>query len=181
MKKHVGIMTSDFILFNKIRLLLRDSAVVSAIAPTDATEGYDLVLADQRCCADIPTGAVTIGEGGTLPFAFKHDDLLNLVDKKETTPDALTISASSHSVYLSGEVIKLTEVEFKLLDAILSADGYISKQELLGTVWGDSCDEGIVNVYVYYLRRKLEKDGRRVIISSRNEGYKIDEKYRRAN
>ena len=70
-------------------------------------------------------------------------------------------------------------MEYKLLDVILSADGYVSKDAILRTVWGNGYDEGVVNVYIYYLRRKLEKDGRRVIISSRNEGYKIDEKYRR--
>ena len=181
MKKHVGIITSDFILYNKIRLLLRECAAVNIIAAEDTAEGYDLILADLRCKADAPADAVTLGVGGTLPLSFRHEELLSLVNGSEKKADAITLSASTHSAYLSGEIIKLTEVEYKLLDVILSADGYVSKQELLDTVWGDGYDEGVVNVYVYYLRRKLEKDGKRVIISSRNEGYKINEKYRRAD
>ena len=181
MKKHVGIITSDFILYNKIRLLLRECAAVNIIAPEDTAEGYDMVLADLRCEADVPTDAVTIGEGGILPFSFRHEQLLSLIDGSEKKSDVITLSASTQSAYFSGDIIKLTEVEYKLLQVILSANGYVSKQELLDMVWGDGYDEGVVNVYVYYLRRKLEKDGKRVIISSRNEGYKINETYRRAD
>lgn len=179
MKKHVGIITSDFILYNKIRLLLRDSALVTLIAQGDATDGYDLIIADTRSGVSAPESAVTIGEGGTLPYSFRHEELLPLINGSEKKADVLTLSASTQSAYLFGEAIKLTDVEYKLLDVILSADGYVSKDAILRTVWGNGYDEGVVNVYIYYLRRKLEKDGRRVIISSRNEGYKIDEKYRR--
>ena len=38
-------------------------------------------------------------------------------------------------------------------------------------------DEGVLNVYVHYLREKLERGGEKIIISSRGLGYKIDEKY----
>jgi DNA-binding response OmpR family regulator len=34
----------------------------------------------------------------------------------------------------------------------------------------------VLNVYVHYLREKLE-DGKKIIISSRKLGYKIDERY----
>ena len=179
MKKHVGIVTSDFILYNKIRLLLRDSALATLIAKGDATEGYDLIIVDTHSDVSIPENAITIGDGGILPSSFRHEDLLAIINGNEKKADVITLSASSQSAYLSGEAIKLTDVEYKLLDVIVSADGYVSKTEILHTVWGDGYDEGVVNVYVYYLRKKLEKDGRRVIISSRNEGYKIDEKYRR--
>lgn len=179
MKKHVGIITSDFILYNKIRLLLRESALVNLLAPGDASEGYDLIIADTRSGLITPENAITIGDGGALPYSFRHEELLAIINGSEKKADALTLSASTQSAYLSGEAIKLTDVEYKLLDVIVSADGYVSKEEILRTVWGDGYDLGVVNVYIYYLRKKLEKDGRRVIISSRNEGYKIDEKYRR--
>ena len=34
-----------------------------------------------------------------------------------------------------------------------------------------------MNVYIHYLREKLEADGEKIILSSRSHGYKIDEKY----
>ena len=40
-----------------------------------------------------------------------------------------------------------------------------------------AADEKTVNVYIHYLREKLESGGEKIIISSRNMGYKIDSKY----
>jgi two-component system OmpR family response regulator len=106
--------------------------------------------------------------------------MLALLTETDGGPDAsLSLSDDGRHAYIFGEKIKLTEVEYKLLEVILKADGFVSKEQILDTVWGDGYDLGVVNVYVHYLRRKLEKGGNKVIISSRNEGYRIDEKYRR--
>ncbi len=54
----------------------------------------------------------------------------------------------------------LTAREFRLLEALLVADGSaVSKQELLGRVWGTDFpgSPNIVEVYVRYLRRKLDE------------------------
>ena len=45
------------------------------------------------------------------------------------------------------------------------------------TVWGDGADGGVLNVYIHYLREKLEAGGEKIILSSRKQGYKIVEKY----
>jgi DNA-binding response OmpR family regulator len=37
--------------------------------------------------------------------------------------------------------------------------------------------EGLINVYVHYLREKLEVGGEKIINSSRKNGYAIDEKF----
>lgn len=179
MKKHVGIITADTVLYNKIRLLLRETATVTLADVKDEIDSYDLLLADVRAAGYDVAGAVLIGEGGRLPLLFKHEDLCNILDESGRADHTITLSAKDHTAYVFGDAVRLTEVEFKLLEVILSADGYVTKQELLRTVWGDGYDEGVVNVYVHYLRRKLERDGQKVIISSRNEGYKISEKYRR--
>lgn len=179
MKKHVGIITNDSILLTKIKLLLREVANVSVADHGDSADMYDALLVDRRSIEMEKPGAVILGEGGALPLSFRHEQLLHLISSGKGESDGITLFPATHEVYLSGESTKLTDVEYKLLDVILSADGFISKQEILRTVWGDGYDEGVVNVYVHYLRKKLEKDGTKVIISSRNEGYKIDEKYRR--
>lgn len=179
MKKQIGLITNDRVLYGKIRLLLRELASVALIGEGDAREGYDLLIADLREADGLIADCVTLGDGGTLPLSFRHEDLISLLNASEKKGECITLSSSTQSAYISGEAIKLTEVEFKLLEVILSSDGYVSKQEILRTVWGEGYDEGVVNVYVHYLRKKLESDGRRVIISSRGEGYKIDEKYRR--
>ena len=74
--------------------------------------------------------------------------------------------------------ISLTEVEGKLLVELLKAEEFVSRNSLLKSVWGANNDSGVINVYIHYLREKLEKSGEKIIISSRKYGYKISEKYK---
>ena len=53
---------------------------------------------------------------------------------------------------------------------------YVSREELRLGVWDEDTDSGVVNVYIHYLRQKLER-GEKIINTSRSLGYKIDEKY----
>ena len=182
MKKRVGVITGDTNLYNKIRLLLRNEASVTLLNDGYDVELCDLVFNDLRSDVTLDTACVEIGEGGDLPLPFRHEDILDAVSdagNKET--GALTLSGDGKHAYLFGEAIKLTEVEYRLLERLLDEDGFVSREELLSSVWGDGFDGGVVNVYVCYLRRKLEKSGNKVIIASRGEGYKIDEKYRRTS
>ena len=178
MKKHVGVITSDLILYNKIRLLLRDTANVTLAAAEEGADRYDVLFCDVESTGT-KAGAIMIGDGCSIPRAFRHEELLDALEHSGEPEACISLSATSNEAYVLGETIKLTEVEYKLLDVILASDGFVSKEALLKSVWGEGYDLGVVNVYVHYLRRKLEKDGKKVIISSRNEGYKISENYRR--
>ena len=67
---------------------------------------------------------------------------------------------------------------FSLFNLLYSRKGeFVSRDEILALVWNGKADKGILNVYVHYLREKLEKNGEKIILSSRNYGYKINEKY----
>ena len=114
-----------------------------------------------------------------LPFL--HADVLAIVERAEqNNNEKIILVEDDRHALLFGEKIKLTEVEYKLLFELLSAKGeYVSRESLLKRVWGDGFDSGVVNVYVHYLRNKLERDGRKIILSSRKEGYRIDERYGR--
>jgi two-component system OmpR family response regulator len=80
---------------------------------------------------------------------------------------------------LKGERIPLTELEYSLLSILVGAKGeYVGREKLLLSVWGKDVAEGILNVYVHYLREKLEKGGEKIIVSSRKQGYKISERYK---
>ena len=178
MKKRVGVLTDDEILFCKIRLLLREAADVSLLTKEAHPSGYDLVLHDERYFTP-EYDSVGIGDRGDIPLCFLHGDLLMLLENTEgARQNTLTLSQSGRRAYLFGEEIKLTEVEYKLLERLVAASpDFVSRAELLQSVWGGECDTGVVNVYVHYLRQKLERSGNKVIISSRKFGYKIDEKY----
>lgn len=180
MKKRIGVISSDPVVYNKIRLLLRGEYEVALIRDASDSEGCALVFADAGSDLRTECRCITLGEGGDIPLPFRHEDVLGAATGASDNKDAsLTLSKDRRHVLLDGETIKLTELEYKLLEKMLRSDGFASREDLLSSVWGEGFDKGVVNVYVCYLRRKLEKNGKKVIISSRNEGYKVDEKYRR--
>ena len=88
------------------------------------------------------------------------------------------LSLADRCAILYGERIKLTEVEFSLLSLLYSHGGkYVSRDEVLNKIWNGEADGGVINVYIHYLREKLEKHGEKIILSSRKNGYCIDEKF----
>ena len=73
--------------------------------------------------------------------------------------------------------IPLTTREYELLEALMRKPGQVvAKQELLEHVWGEGFegDPNVVEVYVGYLRRKIDRPfGRHDIETVRGVGYRI--------
>ncbi len=69
----------------------------------------------------------------------------------------------------------LTKIEEKLLSLLLAAEGEPVSREALSEALFPKAEagEGSVTVYIHYLRRKLEKNGERLILSHRGKGYSI--------
>ncbi len=79
----------------------------------------------------------------------------------------LVIDRAAREVRFGGEPITLSPREFAVLDALASRAGsVVTKDELLRTVWGDeqAATRNAVEVYVGYLRRKLEAAARPPLI-----------------
>ena len=91
----------------------------------------------------------------------------------------IKVNDSSKTVTRNGKKIALTSTEYKLLLAFLKAPGrVISRTELLENVWGVNYDIGtnVVDVYVNYLRKKLEKENNdRLIHTVIGMGYVLKE------
>ena len=89
----------------------------------------------------------------------------------------LELSRLDHSVRQCGKTVSLTNKEFALLEHLMLNRGHCtSRVELLQTVWNAESTQttNIVDVYVNYLRRKLEdipSDG--LIRTVRGQGYMI--------
>ena len=174
--KTVGVYTANEYLFQKIKLELYEVAQTFMLSAEE--EGaFDILLVD----ADDPAFQTKEGMkmkrgGGDISLPFKIGTLLNLIDGKKRA--FIEPIPSQKSVRIGEKTIKLTELEYALFHLLFSAGGeYVSREEILGSVWEGRADKGIVNVYVHYLREKLECDGEKIIISSRNYGYKLSEKY----
>ena len=95
------------------------------------------------------------------------------------TVGSLTIDTSRRLVFAAGERVELTKREFDLLAALAENAGVVlSRQRLLELVWGYDfdVDTNVADVFVSYLRRKLERDGLpRVIHTVRGIGYVLRE------
>ena len=77
----------------------------------------------------------------------------------------------------AGRSVELSPREFALLHALASRpDTAVTKDELLRVVWGDeqAASRNVVEVYVGYLRRKLDAvGGGEVVRTVRGHGYLV--------
>ena len=90
----------------------------------------------------------------------------------------LSVDPSSYRAIRGDVGVDLTPREFALLTALMASPGEaMAKHELLAEVWGPSFegDPNIVEVYVGYLRRKIDQPfGRQSIQTVRGIGYRLD-------
>jgi len=89
----------------------------------------------------------------------------------------LELDPASHRVTRGGQEVSLTPREFALLEYLLRRiDEVVPKMELLEHVWDVyyDGDPNVVEVYVGYLRRKIDTPfGRRALVTVRGAGYRL--------
>jgi DNA-binding response OmpR family regulator len=121
----------------------------------------------------------------TKPFAF--DELAARIRTRLRRPaqagstrleaSGISVDLLSRRVELDGEQIPLSTTEFDLLTYLLRHPGQVlSREQILGAVWGYDHDPGtnVVGVYVSYLRRKLGRPGAPSPIETvRGAGYRL--------
>ena len=186
MRVLLKIITRDPYLGQKLRRELGEDFDHIEIADT-ATGSADLLLFDCRTDEPRPSGGgvfyLTDSEDPSLPAEQCLPLPLPLGLAKERlrahgTPPPLSLIGEERAIRFFGEYIRLTEVEFLLLQALFSAQGeFISREELLLAVWGEEGTNSLLNVYIHYLREKLERGGERVILSSRGAGYALAKRF----
>ena len=126
---------------------------------TVGTHAPSLVIAEK---GEIPLRyahlpKLLIGEGG-IPRPFSHADI-----KKEI------------EVLLSSDASPLfSPTEERLYRALKEASpNYVSREELMLRVFDEEADTGKLNLYVHYLRKKIETDGKKRIFARRGKGYAL--------
>ena len=86
----------------------------------------------------------------------------------------LRLHEDSHEVWRAGTPIELTPTEFRLLQYLMLNEGQVvSKSQIRERVWESSVDGRVnmVEVYISYLRRKLDALGPSMIRTVRGLGY----------
>ncbi|MGW6444759.1 response regulator transcription factor [Lentzea sp. NPDC055074] len=95
--------------------------------------------------------------------------------RRKLTLGHLVIDRGLREVSWGGQDVSLSPREYAVLDVLASRAGsVVTKDELLRTVWGDeqAATRNAVEVYVGYLRRKLEAVGAgEVVRTIRGHGY----------
>jgi DNA-binding response OmpR family regulator len=90
----------------------------------------------------------------------------------------LVVDRATRAVTWGGASVELSPREYALLAELARRAGtVVSKDELLGAVWGDeqAATRNAVEVYVGYLRRKLDAVGAgHVLRTVRGHGYLVD-------
>jgi two-component system, OmpR family, response regulator len=97
-------------------------------------------------------------------------------DSSEMTFEDLVIDEEAHEVWRHGELIELTATEFNLLRYLLvNAKRVVSKSEILDNVWDYDFDgdPSIVETYISYLRKKVDKFSPPLIQTVRGVGYSL--------
>lgn len=181
MKKRLALYTTSNILLQKIRLLLRHGYDVQMLQDGASAAGYGYILVDTATSVTEHTGAIYLGRG-RLSYPLSHSELIDTLERTDSngSEKRLTLSLEDRCAYLGDECIRLTELETRLLAELIAANGgFVSRDTLMRRIWPDTENGGVVNVYIHYLREKLELHGEKIIISSRKEGYRIDKKYGR--
>jgi DNA-binding response OmpR family regulator len=143
--------------FSPAELVLRVKSILRRAAPT----GGGTTIAGVGQDAGLSPG---LGAGTTTGPVLRHGDL--------------TIDPSRHEVRRGDDAIDLTRVEFRLLSAILGADGRVlSRDQLLDAVYGqDAADvlDRTIDVHIRRLRDKLDDDpdAPRYVQTVRGVGYR---------
>ncbi len=122
----------------------------------------------------------------TKPFHF--DELLSRIKaltrrtsyQQQEIPSAvltfgsLKIDQNQYKVFQENKEIELSPREYKLLIYLIeNANKTVSRAQILNTVWGITFDNhtNVVDVYISYLRNKLENENQKYIHTVKGVGY----------
>jgi len=128
------------------------------------------------------------GADDYLPKPFAFQELLarlralgrRKVQAREPTQievDGLTLDLRRRRAEREGRQIELSPKEFSLLEFMMRNEGrVVTRMQILDHIWGYdyATDSNLVDVYMAYLRRKVDRgNGRRLIRTVRGVGYAL--------
>lgn len=162
--------------------IIKDSICTSIIMLT-AREQVDDKVEGLNCGAD---------DYMVKPFSFKellariNARLRNSKNKASKVNDSInssykcygnfSIDDKAHQITYKGSILQLSLTEYNLLELlILNNNIALSKSKMLDTVWGYDFygDANIVQVYIKYLRNKIDDKKHEIIQTIRGVGYKL--------
>ena len=174
------IVSGDKIFSAAIKEYLEDVHIDKSIL--DRCVIVDLDTSDAR--EDAITFSRDENKSPDLTRPFLMTDLAELVknrfsivfEKEMHKADGAEFVLTSDGVTYRGSFVPLTNRERDVLGLLLSERGSaVSRDEIFSSLWGgESSDSNVVDVYIRYLRKKLDFHfGERIIYTRRGMGYYI--------
>ena len=109
---------------------------------------------------------------------LRRTGLEDFLDEGRLQFSDLVVDVGTHEVWRGDQVIDLTATEFKLLHFLLrNARQVLSKSQILDAVWDEGFvgDSNIVEIYISYLRKKVDCYDPPLIHTIRRVGYSLRE------
>lgn len=107
---------------------------------------------------------------------LKQNEISQNTRQEEMIFKNIKVLPPSREVFIDGEDVYLTQKEYDLFHYLLSNKNQVlSREQIIESVWGYDYfgDTNTVDVYVRYLRKKIDQDSPSVISSVRGIGYMI--------
>ena len=123
--------------------------------------GADDVLSRPFAWEELDARLIALLRRSRMGQSHADGDLLSL--------DSLKFNTTTREVLRNGTSAKLTVKEFDLLKFFfLHLDQVMSRQSILHGVWGQGWtgDDNLLDVYIRYLRKKIEQDGQPQLIQT---------------
>lgn len=177
---HICVVSREAIFSRMLKLELEDLGHPVVVAGEDGRlPAAELYVIDRDAYPSLaPNGAI-------LPYGYTVNEaegglrrpflLADLAGRLQAPAAERGIRLTENGARLDGFPIALTERERALLACLVEAKGRpLSRRELLASVWGEeTADDGVVTVYLHYLRKKLERGGKKMLYAVRGRGYAL--------
>jgi two-component system, OmpR family, response regulator len=158
---------------------LREENVLTPVLFLTAKDGTADKLAGLVHGDDYVTKPFSIDElVARIRAVLRRTALDDVSGEGRLTFSDLVIDVSTHEVWRADQPIDLTATEFNLLHFLIrNSRQVLSKAQILDAVWTDGFtgDSNIVEIYISYLRKKIDRFDPPLIHTIRRVGYSLRE------
>jgi two-component system OmpR family response regulator len=128
---------------------------------------------------------LNLGADDYLPKPFSLDELVARIESVSRryarsasgsilSCGDLILDDVAHRVTRGGEEVALSPTEYNLLHYLMENTGrVVSRDQILENVWGYNDDTRVVETYIGYLRKKVDRSELRLIQTVRGVGYTL--------